>query len=105
MSERAVLAARDLVVERRSRRGAFRLEVDALELHGGESLVVLGPNGAGKSTLLRALAGLTPPAAGCVESHVEGPVTLVFQRPTALAGSVLTMCGRLCSGGASAAQR
>jgi ABC-type sulfate/molybdate transport systems ATPase subunit len=84
-----VLAARDLVVERRSRQGAFRLVVGDLELRAGESLVVLGPNGAGKSTLLRALAGLAEPAAGRIESHAEGPVTLVFQRPAALAGSVL----------------
>ena len=84
-----VLAARDLVVERRSRRGAFRLTVEALEIHAGESLVVLGPNGAGKSTLLRALAGLTRPAAGRIEQSTAGSVTLVFQSPTPLAGSVL----------------
>ena len=87
--ERVVLAARGLVVERRSHHGAFRLAVDEIDLHAGESLVVLGPNGAGKSTLLRALAGLTPPMAGSIESHAEGPVTLVFQHPAALAGSVL----------------
>ena len=84
-----VLAARNLVLERRSRQGAFRLSVSALDLRAGESLVVLGPNGAGKSTLLRALAGLSEPVAGRIESHVEGPVTLVFQSPAALAGSVL----------------
>lgn len=89
MSDRVVLAAHGLVVERRSRQGTFRLQVEELALHGGESLVVLGPNGAGKSTLLRALAGLTEPAAGCIESHAEGPITLVFQSPSALAGSVL----------------
>ena len=73
-----VLAARDLVVERRSRQGVFRLRVGALELRAGESLVVLGPNGASKSTLLRALAGLAEPTGGRIESHVKGPVTLVF---------------------------
>jgi heme exporter protein A len=36
----------------------------ALELHGGETLVVLGPNGSGKTTLLRVLATLLRPTAG-----------------------------------------
>ena len=50
--------------------------------------VVLGPNGAGKSTLLRALAGLLPADAGRVESAGDAIVTMVFQHPIALAGSV-----------------
>jgi ABC-type glutathione transport system ATPase component len=79
-----VLAVRDLRVAR----GAFTLSVDALELHAGEVLAVLGPNGAGKSTLLRSLAGLQSPSGGRLESRADGPVTLVFQRPAALAGSV-----------------
>ncbi|MCE2392376.1 MAG: ABC transporter ATP-binding protein [Proteobacteria bacterium] len=88
MTPRVVLRARDLRVERRSRRGSFALEVDELELREAETLVVLGPNGAGKSTLLRALAGLETPARGSVEAFARGPATLVFQRPAALAGSV-----------------
>ncbi|MFQ5512984.1 MAG: ABC transporter ATP-binding protein [Myxococcota bacterium] len=88
MSDRSALAVRGLRVVRTSRTGAFELCVDELELRRGEALAVLGPNGAGKSTLLRALAGLEPPAAGRVERGAEGPVTLVFQRPIALAGSV-----------------
>jgi len=51
-------------------------------------LAVLGPNGAGKSTLLRSLAGLAPREGGDVVSHAEGPVTMVFQRPIAFAGTV-----------------
>jgi ABC-type Fe3+/spermidine/putrescine transport system ATPase subunit len=89
----ALLAARDLRVERRSRRGAFVLEIDALDLHAGEVLVILGPNGAGKSTLLRALAGLEQPAAGRIASDARGAVTLVFQRPAAFAGSVAHNAG------------
>jgi ABC-type Fe3+/spermidine/putrescine transport system ATPase subunit len=49
---------------------------------------VLGPNGAGKSTLLRTLAGLEAPLRGRIERRVAGPVTMVFQRPIAFAGSV-----------------
>lgn len=49
----------------RLQRGALDLHVD-LAVDSGDLIAVLGPNGAGKSTLLRALAGLTPLAAGRV---------------------------------------
>lgn len=88
MSGAAVLDARALRVERRSRRGLFTLEVEELDLRAGEVLVILGPNGAGKSTLMRALAGLERPSAGHVASSASGPVTMVFQRPAPLAGTV-----------------
>jgi ABC-type sulfate/molybdate transport systems ATPase subunit len=84
----AVLAARDLVVRRGAGRSAFELRVDALELRAGGVLAVLGPNGSGKSTLLRTLAGLEVPAQGRIEGQAEGPVTMVFQRPVAFAGTV-----------------
>ncbi|MDH3521784.1 MAG: ABC transporter ATP-binding protein [Myxococcales bacterium] len=88
MSGAALLSARELRVERRSRRGSFTLQIDALDLRAGEVLAILGPNGAGKSTLLRALAGLEHPARGAIDSAAAGPITLVFQRPAAFAGSV-----------------
>lgn len=88
MSDAPILSARNLRVELRSRRGSFRLNVAALDLFARETLVILGPNGSGKSTLMRALAGLVRPAGGRVESVATGPVTLVFQRPAAFAGSV-----------------
>ncbi len=84
----AVLSARNLVVRRSSSSGSFELRVDALDLQAGGVLAVLGPNGAGKSTLLRALAGLEKPAGGRIERRVDGPVTMVFQRPIAFSGSV-----------------
>lgn len=83
------LRACELLVERRSARALFELRVQALELHLGQVLAILGPNGAGKTTLLRALAGLERPRSGRVETHAQGPVTMVFQRPIALSGSVL----------------
>ena len=88
MSGSIVLSARDLRIERRSRRGAFTLEVASLDLFAREVLVILGPNGAGKTTLMRSLAGLEHPAGGAVTSTVDGPVTMVFQRPASFAGSV-----------------
>ncbi len=84
----AALAARELVVMRRSRSSHFELRVEALEVRAGEVLAILGPNGAGKTTLLRALAELERPAAGRVERSTDGPITMVFQRPIAFAGTV-----------------
>ena len=84
----AALCARDLLVRRVSRASVFELRIDSLELQRGSVLAVLGPNGAGKSTLLRTLAGLERPLRGRSERRVDGPVTMVFQRPIAFSGSV-----------------
>jgi len=81
------LLAKELWVRRVSKRSCFELRVDELGLREGSVLAVLGPNGAGKSTLLRTLAGLLEPARGEIQRRVEGPVTLVFQRPIAFTGS------------------
>ncbi len=88
MSGATVLSIRDLRVELHSRRGSFVLTADALDLCAREALVILGPNGSGKSTLMRTLAGLERPVDGRVTSVATGPVTMVFQRPAPLAGSV-----------------
>jgi len=88
MSGSPILCVRDLRVELHSRRGSFALTADSLDLNAREALVILGPNGSGKSTLMRALAGLERPVTGEVNSAAAGPVTMVFQRPAPLAGSV-----------------
>jgi tungstate transport system ATP-binding protein len=74
--------------------------VDRLEVVRGELLCLVGPTGAGKSTLLRLLAALEAPRSGrlwfsdCrLDSHgvpleVRRRITLVFQRPLLLAGTV-----------------
>jgi ABC-type Fe3+/spermidine/putrescine transport system ATPase subunit len=84
----AALRVENLHVVRSSRAGRFTLDVRELSLDSGEVLAVLGPNGSGKSTLLRVLAGLESPAAGRVTRKAAGPVTMVFQRPIAFAGTV-----------------
>ncbi len=84
----AALQVEHLVVRLETRRGRFELSIDELELHAGRVLAGLGPNGAGKTTLLRALAGLVRPVAGRIVRAGAGPVTMVFQRPIAFAGTV-----------------
>jgi len=42
------------------------LDVDAVDVRGGEVLALLGPNGAGKSTLLRVISMLQQPESGSV---------------------------------------
>jgi tungstate transport system ATP-binding protein len=76
------------------------LQVDGLEIRSGEVHCLLGPTGAGKSTLLRLLAGLETPAAGRIlfgdggravpdlPLEVRRRITLVFQRPLLLTGTV-----------------
>jgi tungstate transport system ATP-binding protein len=80
--------------------GPFRLHVEELEIHPGQVVGLLGPTGAGKSTLLRLLAGLDPPGGGeawfgDVPLHdrtlplpEQRRITMVFQRPRLLSGSV-----------------
>jgi ABC-type sugar transport system ATPase subunit len=88
VSGATALSARDLRVELKSRHDSFLLTADSLDLYAREALVILGPNGSGKSTLMRTLAGLERPASGRVACVATGPVTMVFQRPAPLAGSV-----------------
>ena len=89
MSGATILSASDLRVETAlSARLLYIDRRDALDLNSREALVILGPNGSGKSTLVRALAGLERPVGGRVASVATGPVTMVFQRPAPLAGSV-----------------
>jgi tungstate transport system ATP-binding protein len=72
------------------------LTLDRLDVLGGETLCLVGPTGAGKSTLLRLLAVLEPPTTGSLLFDGQSPhslaarrrITLVFQRPLLLSGSV-----------------
>jgi len=80
--------------------GRAVLQIDRLEVAAGEVLGLLGPTGAGKSTLLRLLAGLEAPASGrlayaghrhdgqALSWKARRSVTLVFQRPLLLTGTV-----------------
>lgn len=74
------------------------LDVETVEVRGGEVLSILGPNGAGKSTLLRVLAMLQKPDSGVISFQgAEGAAAdhllrrssaFVFQRPHLWAGTV-----------------
>ncbi|MEK6234870.1 MAG: ATP-binding cassette domain-containing protein, partial [Planctomycetales bacterium] len=76
------------------------VDLDELDVSADEILCLLGPTGAGKSTLLRILAAVDRPTSG--EALLEGTslaseslplatrrrITLVFQRPALLSGTV-----------------
>ena len=72
------------------------LQVEHLEIAGGETIAVLGPNGAGKSTLLRLAGALVRPSAGIVridgepatERRARETTAAVLQRPLLRRGSV-----------------
>lgn len=77
------------------------LEIASLEVRRGETLVLVGPSGAGKSTLLRLLGLLEAPSRGrlafdgqwmpapeAVPLATRRRVTMVFQRPVLMSGSV-----------------
>jgi tungstate transport system ATP-binding protein len=76
------------------------LRIDRLDIQGGQVLGLVGPTGAGKSTLLRLLAGVELPTSGALAFagqpfgeqelplDVRRRITLVFQRPLLLAGTV-----------------
>lgn len=54
------------------RHGRTTLDIDRLELHDGDALMLLGENGAGKSTLLSVMAGVLHPSAGrCLDGRVR----------------------------------
>lgn len=96
MSNDVLLQAADL----QKRYGAFALHVENLEVRRGEVCALLGPTGAGKSTLLRLLTGLENADGGrlLLENGSLGfrqrtladrrRLTLVFQRPLLLSGTV-----------------
>ena len=79
---------------------SWSLTIDALDVHRGEILAVVGPTGSGKSTLLRLLHFLEPSDGGTLEFDgrpvtfpvpvdIRRRITMVFQRPLLLRGSVL----------------
>lgn len=90
-----ILTGRSLLVQSRS---TPLLDVEQVEIRGGEILAILGPNGAGKSTLLRVLALLQEPDSGSIEflgrsgreaeALMRRKSAFVFQRPHLWAGSV-----------------
>jgi tungstate transport system ATP-binding protein len=81
--------------------GRTVVDIDQLRIYQNEVLAIVGPSGAGKSTLLRMLAFLEAPRSGRInyagrDCQDDWPdlaarrrVTMVFQRPLLLRGSVM----------------
>jgi molybdate transport system ATP-binding protein len=79
------------------RRNTVEIDV-ALAVAPGEVVGILGPNGAGKTTVLRALAGLTPLAAGSVvldDRVLDDVAAGVFVQPEGRAVGVVFQSYRL----------
>lgn len=88
-TETVMIQIHDLLIQRN---GRDVLQVDALDIHRGETLAVVGPNGSGKTTLLLALAHLLKPARGGItyggkplmqldELEYRRKISFVFQAP------------------------
>ena len=71
--------------------GRTILEIDQLRFAHGTTTALFGPNGSGKTSLLRIIAGLERPASGSVTlGGAPFPVSLAFQRPAFIRGTVRT---------------
>ena len=79
---------------------AWSLAIEALDIRRGQILAVVGPTGSGKSTLLRLLHLLEAPDEGTIEFDGQAAafpapvdtirrISMVFQRPVLLRGTVL----------------
>ncbi len=66
------------------RGGVAVLDLQEVDVRGGEVLVVMGASGAGKSTLLRAMSGLLPEVEGVPVQRGKGGVGRVAQHPVML---------------------
>jgi len=85
---------------RKSYGRGWSLRIDSLDVHRDQILAIVGPTGSGKSTLLRLLHLLEAPDEGTIEFdgrpvtypvpvEVLRRITMVFQRPVLLRGTVL----------------
>lgn len=76
------------------------VDIDNFQVQSGETLCLVGPTGAGKSTLLRLLAAVEQPTRGEIDFQgkpgyartlpiaARRQITMVFQRPILLTGTV-----------------
>jgi branched-chain amino acid transport system ATP-binding protein len=80
MSERVMFEAQGIDVFYGASQILFGVSIAVVE---GQTMALLGRNGAGKSTTLKAIAGIAPPARGCVrvtEAEMQGRKPHVIAR-------------------------
>lgn len=53
-----------------------------------KTTIIMGKNGSGKSTLLKILNKIIQPTAGVIQSHLDKPVPMLFQKPLTLNNTV-----------------
>ena len=53
-----------------------------------KTTIIMGKNGSGKSTLLKILNKIIQPTAGIIQSHLDKPVPMLFQKPLTLNNTV-----------------
>ena len=61
--------------------GSTRLREAAVEISGGERVLIVGDQGAGKTLLFRAIAGLWPWGAGRIELPGDAPIMYIPRTP------------------------
>lgn len=84
--EGAALRLIDLQLDASS--GQALIEAANATVKAGERVVIAGPSGAGKTTLLRAIAGIWPFGAGCIELPPQDRMLFVPQWPYLPTGSL-----------------
>lgn len=53
-----------------------------------KTTIIMGKNGSGKSTLLKILNKIIQPTSGIIQSHLDKPVPMLFQKPLTLNNTV-----------------
>ena len=59
-----------------------------LNIEQGKTTIIMGKNGSGKSTLLKLLNQIIQPTSGILQSYLDKPIPMLFQKPLTLKNTV-----------------